>query len=176
MRNIIAFTDGSAVVKGKYSGYGGYGAYITEEGKEDRFFSKGFTGTKTGRMEISALLCVLRQMESNQRIKLTVHSDSQYVVKAFTEGWLNKWESQKWIKFTGEEVKNVDLWKKIVEEIRKRDKLILIMKHIKSHQVNKAKKKDREELLKNPIIRGNAIADILADYKRHKKYVEDTYK
>ena len=167
---ITAFTDGSAVASGKNKGLGGFGAVICE-GEKERYFSKGYSNTKTGRMEIMALLCVLNLVSDN--VSLLVYSDSQYVVNAFNKFWLKKWQKENWIKSTGEEVKNKDLWKKIQIQLDLKPNLRLIMQHIKGHQIDKAQKSERANLLTDPIIRGNAKADLLADYKRHKKYTKD---
>ena len=46
---------------------------------------------------------------------------------------------------------------------------------IKAHQIDKLKKcqiEEKKELLKNPHIVGNSIADILADHKRHTNKLE----
>ena len=52
--------------------------------------------------------------------------------------------------------------------------MILVMRHIRSHQVQKAKKaKDYklvEKLMNDPNIIGNMMADKLADYKRFNNY------
>lgn len=50
---------------------------------------------------------------------VTVYSDSQYLVNAMTKGWMVGWKSNGWAKKKkGEELKNVDLWKKMDEVIR----------------------------------------------------------
>ncbi|MBQ0026333.1 MAG: ribonuclease HI, partial [Lachnospiraceae bacterium] len=42
-----------------------------------------------------------------------ITSDSAYLVHAFTEGWLIKWQAAGW-KRGKEPVKNIDLWKKLL--------------------------------------------------------------
>ena len=56
MKSIVAYTDGSAVVRGKMAGAGGFGTYFPKhlDGKP-KAYSLGFKETKTGRMEIMAL-------------------------------------------------------------------------------------------------------------------------
>jgi len=74
----------------------------------------------------------------------------------------------------GATIKSVDLWKKIQKELELKPNLILTLRHIKSHQVDKCKDKEQKKLLlKDRHIYGNTVADRLADYKRHNNYLED---
>jgi len=171
MKEIIAYTDGSAVVAGKNKGRGGFGVYFSDLEGEPKAFSLGFKQAKTGQMEVMALLHAIIHVpkKNKEPVKLIVYSDSEYVVKTFTENRLQKWVANDWINSSGE-VKNKDLWKKILKSLEKRRFLILKMRHIRSHQVEKEKDPKKKELLKqDPHIQGNMMADWLADYKRHKK-------
>lgn len=170
MTKITAYTDGSAVVNGARKGNGGFGTYFPNLFSKPCAFSCGFKETKTGRMEITALLYAIKAMplKYKEKVELTVYSDSEYVVKTFTENRIERWVSNNW-RNSGGLVKNRDLWERILNELEKRGFLNLIMIHIRSHQVEKAStKEEKEKLMKNPHIRGNMVADRLADYKRHK--------
>ena len=95
-------------------------------------------------------------------------------LKTFTEKRLEKWIANNWMSY-GASIANVDLWKRIKEELDNREKLKLSMVWIKAHQIDKLKKcqiEEKEELLKNPHVVGNSIADILADHKRHKNKLQ----
>ncbi len=171
MEKILAYTDGSAVASGKLKGNGGFGTYFPNLLGERKAFALGYEDTKTGRMEIIALLYALRAIPENLECELEVYSDSQYVVKTFTEKRLQKWIKNKWLSY-GNEIKNVDLWKKIIKELRLRPRMKLSMIWIKAHQIDKLKKSEtekRKELLKDKHIVGNSVADKLADHKRHVK-------
>ena len=165
MKTITAYTDGSAVVKGSCKGHGGFGTYFPDYFGRPKAFSLGFLDTKTGRMEITALLFALRAMpsESKENIELIVYSDSEYVVKTFTENRIQKWQRDM---FVGK--KNVDLWTKVLFELNNRPLLKLTMRHIKSHQVEKERNPvAKAYLMQDPHIVGNHVADTLADHKRH---------
>lgn len=167
---IVAYTDGSAVVKGSCKGHGGFGVYFPNLNGSKAAFSLGFKDTKTGRMEISALYYAIKNAPSD--CTLIVYSDSEYVVKSFTENRLNKWVANGWRNTSGE-VKNKDLWSKVLQAIEEKSNFILEMRHIRSHQVEKEKDKEKKkELLADPNIIGNMMADKLADYKRHKQLLE----
>jgi ribonuclease HI len=125
-------------------------------------------------MEISALLYAILSTPKNynEKVNLIVYSDSEYVVKSFTENRLAKWVSNNWINTSGK-VKNKDLWEKLLYELGERKYLSLEMKHIRSHQVEKEKNPvAKAYLMQDPNIIGNMVADRLADYKRHEKLKE----
>ena len=171
MKKITAYTDGSAVVVGPRKGQGGFGTYFPDLFGVKKGYSKGYENTKTGRMEIMALFYAIKAMPiiSEEEIILKIYSDSQYVVKTFTEKRLEKWIKNDWISY-GANIKNVDLWKAVKSQLDKRPFLSLKMEHIKSHQVEKEKDpKIKAILMEDPNIIGNMMADKLADYKRHKQ-------
>lgn len=69
--------------------------------------------TTNNRMEMTAVLMGLRALKEPCRV--TVYSDSELVVKAFNDGWMDKWLKNN---FKQGNVKNIDLWKQILEEIK----------------------------------------------------------
>lgn len=149
---VIAYTDGSAIVKGEK--LGGFGIYIIDEEGKEYFFSEGYRNTKTGRMELRAIITTLKKVSKDKR--LTIYSDSMYCVNCVNERWLWKWERNLWMN-----IKNVDLVKQYLEEYRK-FKFPPILVHIKGH----TKKDDQHSL-------GNAIADKLASYSSFSFYNVD---
>ena len=177
MKQVTAYTDGSAVVAGVNKGKGGFGTYFPNLFGKRVAYSQGFEQALTGQMEILALLHAIQAMPKRhpEPLELIVYSDSEYVVKSFTEGRLFRWETAGWINSSGN-VKNESLWKEILTSLREREYLKLSMNWIKSHQVDKAKTQpEKDELLKNENIVGNLVADKLADYKRHKKLLSNIY-
>ena len=166
---VICFTDGSACIKGDYAGVGGFGTFFPDLFGKKIAFSAGYSDAKVGMMEVLALLHAIEAMPLNrtESLVLTVYSDSEYVVKTFTEKRLEKWKNAGW-KNTSGEVANKKLWIDIDSGLMKRKYLSLNMKHIKSHQIEKEKDPIKKETLKKDFyIRGNLIVDRLADYKRH---------
>ena len=175
---IKAYTDGSACVKGDNKGKGGFGTFFPNLFGKKKAFSLGFINTKTGRMEIMALLYAIRAIPINQECILKVFPDSEYIIKAFTEKRLEKWVKNNWITYGyrgGEQpVKNIDLWKKVLRELEIRKNLTLTLEHVKAHQLDKIKdKKKIKGMLQDENILGNFVADKLADYKRFNKHKID---
>lgn len=106
---IYLFTDGASSGN---PGPGGYGA-ILRCGKYEKELSGGFIRTTNNRME---LLAVIKGLEAIkwENAEIEVYSDSSYVVKAITEGWLWNWERKGFAK-----TKNPDLWIKFLPLYRR---------------------------------------------------------
>ena len=172
MKTIIAYTDGSAVVSGANKGKGGLGVYFPDFYGDPLGIHRGFENTKTGRVEIMALISAIKSFYANheEAVTLKVYSDSQYVVKSFTDKRLEKWISNGWKNTTGN-VKNRDLWEKLLRELNIRKHfLTLDIEWIKAHQIEKEKDPiKKQQLINNPHIIGNAMADRLADRWRGSK-------
>jgi ribonuclease HI len=98
---ITIYTDGSA--RGN-PGPGGYGVILLS-GIYKRELSQGYRLTTNNRMELMAVIAALEALKKND-LEIVIYSDSNYVVKAITEGWLNKWIKTN---FKGG-IKNKDLW------------------------------------------------------------------
>ncbi len=111
---VTIYTDGSA--RGNPDGPGGYGtilSYIDGTGKEHiREFSQGYKKTTNNRMELMAAIVGLEALI--RPCDVTLYSDSQYLVKAFNENWLEGWIKKGWKRGKNEPVKNVDLWKRLL--------------------------------------------------------------
>lgn len=95
------YTDGSS--RGN-PGPGGYGT-ILMSGNHAKELSGGFRRTTNNRMELMAVIAGLEALKKPS-LNITIYSDSQYIVKALNEGWLNKWLATN---FSGGK-KNKDLW------------------------------------------------------------------
>ena len=113
------YTDGSS--RGN-PGPGGYGVVLMS-GSRTKELSQGYRRTTNNRMELMAVIAGLEALKKTN-LKITVYSDSQYVVKAVKEGWLNKWLATNFAKGK----KNKDLWVKFYDLFKK-------------HQVKLVKKK-----------------------------------
>lgn len=105
---IFLYTDGAASGN---PGPGGFGVVLSC-GSARKEMSGGFRRTTNNRMELLAVITGLEAIRW-QNAEVEVWSDSQYVVKAITEGWLEGWESKGWKK-----VKNPDLWQRFLQVYR----------------------------------------------------------
>ena len=100
------FTDGAC--KGN-PGVGGWGALLRTKGKERELFG-GEPHTTNNRMEMMAVIEALAALK--RPCKVTLHVDSQYVLKGMTE-WLPGWKARGWKTAAKAPVKNVDLWQRL---------------------------------------------------------------
>ena len=59
---------------------------------------------------------VIRGFEELKKpCRVRVVTDSQYVVKAFNEGWLKNWMAHGWKGSDKKPVKNIDLWQRLAD-------------------------------------------------------------
>src|SRR3954463_11087389 len=103
---LIVYTDGSS--RGN-PGPGGYGA-ILKWGNTEKEISQGYQHTTNNRMELMAVIAALESLKTTN-LDIIVYSDSQYVVKAVEQGWLDNWIATD---FKGGK-KNKDLWLRFYE-------------------------------------------------------------
>lgn len=112
---VILYTDGAA--RGNPEGPGGYGAileYIDTKGQlHTKEMSQGYTKTTNNRMELMAVITGLEAL--NRPCEVDVYSDSQYVINAFNQHWIDSWIRKNWKRGKNEPVKNVDLWKRLLK-------------------------------------------------------------
>ena len=112
---ITIYTDGAC--RGN-PGPGGYGAILRFASPDGKLFEKelsaGYRSTTNNRMELLGVISALEALKRPCLVDL--YSDSSYVVKAFTDGWLKKWQALGWYKDKNrkEPVKNSDLWKRLL--------------------------------------------------------------
>lgn len=109
------YTDGAA--RGNPDGPGGYGSvleYVDTNGElHVKEISRGYVRTTNNRMELMAVIAGLEAL--NRPCEVEVYSDSQYVVNAFNQHWVDGWIKKGWKRGKNEPVKNVDLWKRLLE-------------------------------------------------------------
>lgn len=97
-------------------GWGGWGAVLIapDHDNHTRELSGGEPNTTNNRMELMGAIMALRHLK--QPCSVVLHTDSMYVKKAFTDGWLEKWHANGWRTARREEVSNADLWR-VLEEL-----------------------------------------------------------
>lgn len=108
-KEVKLYTDGACSGN---PGPGGYGAILIYKGIEKEI-SGGELNTTNNKMEIMAVLKGLEMIK--EPCKVTVYSDSAYVVNSVQMGWLESWRKNNWKKADKSKVKNVDLWERLIE-------------------------------------------------------------
>ena len=133
---VTIYTDGPA--RGNPDGPGGYGAvlqYVDPKGiLHERELSAGYERTTNNRMELMAAIAALEAL--NRPCEVTLYSDSQYLVKAFQEHWIDAWIKKGWKRGKNEPVKNVDLWKRLLRVKEKHQVKFVWVKGHDGHEMN----------------------------------------
>ena len=115
MMKVKLFTDGAA--KGNPDGPGGFGAILEYEDSKGvlhtKEISKGYKKTTNNRMELMGVIVGLEAL--NRPCDVDIYSDSKYVVDAFNQGWIEGWLKKDWKRGKNEPVKNIDLWKRLLQ-------------------------------------------------------------
>ena len=100
-------------------GPGGFAAII--EVGECRFtVTGGEPNTTNNRMEMAAVIEAVRLLNSQsdlQHSHLTIRSDSQYIVNAFNDNWIENWKRKGWRTAKKQPVANKDLWETLLQEL-----------------------------------------------------------
>tara|TARA_R110002012_G_scaffold157234_2_gene318349 strand:+ start:657 stop:1118 length:462 start_codon:yes stop_codon:yes gene_type:complete len=114
MKHIEIYTDGSCLGN---PGPGGYGAVLlfNQHSKE---LSQGFVHTTNNRMELLATIEALASLTETCKVDLT--TDSQYVKNGINQ-WIKNWRKNGWRTSDKKPVKNVDLWKRLDEQVNRHD-------------------------------------------------------
>lgn len=108
MKEVNVYTDGAC------SGNPGKGGYcaILIYGDVEKVVSGFEDNTTNNRMEILAAIMGLKALK--EPCKVNLYSDSQYLINAFNEGWIVAWQQNNWKNSNKKEIKNIDLWKEII--------------------------------------------------------------
>ena len=118
------YTDGAAEPN---PGAGGYAAVLIY-GKHRREISGGFELSTNNRMEMMAVIAGLEALKEPCRV--TVHSDSKYIVDALVQKWAFRWRNRDWWRTTKDRVANRDLWARLLIAYEKHE---VVMTWVKGH-------------------------------------------
>ena len=132
----VFYTDGSCLPNPGRGGWGFYGKC----GEQEIVDYGGERKTTNNRMELMAAIKALKSVTEPSII--TIFTDSQYLKRGIMD-WINLWKKNGWITYSGQEVKNRDLWETIELLCQTHE---VIWRWVRGHSGNK----------------GNEIADNLA--------------
>ncbi len=108
-REVEIYTDGACSGN---PGPGGWAAILIS-GEHEKVLSGHDPQTTNNRMELTAVIEGLKALK--YPCKVTIYSDSAYLVNAIQQGWLDKWQRQGWTRGKPRQpVLNVDLWKELL--------------------------------------------------------------
>lgn len=79
-------------------------------------------------MELMAIIIGLESLKEACRV--TIYSDSKYIIDAVVKGWAKKWQLKNWMRNKNEAAKNPDLWERLLSLL---DKHRVTMHWVKGH-------------------------------------------
>ena len=129
-KEVTIFTDGACSGN---PGPGGWGAILRYK-QTERELSGGEKDTTNNRMELTAAIMALSALK--EPCKVTLISDSKYLVDGVTKGWAKGWRAKGWKKSDGKPALNPDLWQRILELIDVHDVSFVWIKGHNEHPEN----------------------------------------
>jgi len=108
MKKVVIYTDGACSGN---PGPGGFAA-VLQYGEHEREICGGEAATTNQRMELQAAIAALEHLKEPCHVML--HSDSAYLVNAFLQRWLDKWQQNGWQNSQKRPVENRDLWERLL--------------------------------------------------------------
>ena len=110
--HVVIHTDGACSGN---PGPGGWGAILAAGGKE-RELKGGEAHTTNNRMELSAAIAALEALKKPCRVDL--YTDSEYVRGGIMK-WIHGWKKNGWRTADKKPVKNMDLWQRLDEALKR---------------------------------------------------------
>ena len=108
-KQVYIFSDGACSGN---PGPGGYGVILRCDGREKEL-SGGESQTTNNRMELMGVITGLEALK--YPCKVTVQTDSKYVVDGIEKGWAKSWKRNNWIKSDKKPALNSDLWDRLLK-------------------------------------------------------------
>lgn len=137
------YTDGSSLANGRASSRAGLGVFFGEN--DARNLAERLPGGLQTNQR-AELMAMQRALEiADRKTPVQIISDSQYSINCVTQ-WATNWKRKGWKTATGEDVKNQDIIRKVLEVMEARE-AATTFKWVKGHSTD----------------RGNNAADVLAN-------------
>ena len=115
LKKVTLYTDGACSCNPGPGGYCGILIYKDTE----LVVNGGKENTTNNEMELTAVIEGLLKLK--EKCFVTVYSDSAYVVNAVNCGWLASWSENDWKTADKKEVKNRELWEKLLNLLFKHE-------------------------------------------------------
>ena len=160
LERVVIYTDGGCL---RNPGPGGYGV-IVKKGKKKKEFSGGFRLTTNNRMELLACIAGLSQLKNPSRV--TIYSDSKYVVYGIDKGWAKRWRANNWMRTKEEPAINPDLWGQLLDLCNKHEVKFI---WVKGHAGNPENERC-DRLATQAASRRNLSTDRVYEGKKYKRY------
>jgi ribonuclease HI len=130
MKSVEIYTDGACSGN---PGEGGWAGILIYKGHEKEICGY-FDQTTNNRMEMFAILQCLKQLKEKCDVK--IYTDSAYIVNAFKNNYIDAWQKSGWKTADKKDVKNPDLWKALLIELKKHKYQIIKVKGHSDNEYN----------------------------------------
>lgn len=111
---VTIYTDGACHGN---PGAGGWAAILLQNCKGqiiEKIISGASAKTTNNIMELTAVAEALDALKTPCRVQL--YSDSAYIVNAFEQDWISRWQANGWKNAQKQPVKNRELWERIIRQ------------------------------------------------------------
>ena len=129
-KKVNIYTDGACSGN---PGPGGWGC-ILEFGPHIKEMSGYMAGTTNNRMELFAAISGLGALK--EPCDVTLYSDSNYMVQAFNDHWIEGWQKRGGKTASGGQVENQDLWFILLAQTRRHNVTFVKLKGHADHPQN----------------------------------------
>ena len=129
-KHVTIFTDGACSGN---PGPGGWGA-ILRYNQVEKELSGGEKETTNNRMELTAAISALSALK--EPCKVTLYSDSKYLVDGMSKGWAKGWRAKGWRKSDGKPALNPDLWQQLLDLFERHEVELIWIKGHNEHPEN----------------------------------------
>lgn len=130
MKQVDVYTDGACSGN---PGPGGWAAILIYKGQEKEL--SGFLpDTTNNQMELKGPIEALIALK--EPCEVTIYTDSNYVCKAFNDGWIENWQKNGWKNAAKDPVENQDYWKMLLLVSKKHSVKYVKVKGHSDNRVN----------------------------------------
>jgi ribonuclease HI len=121
MNQIAIYTDGACSGNGRGNAQGGWAAILVDS-SEERELSGAESNATNQRMELRAAIEALKALTAPSRV--TLYSDSAYVVNCFRDRWYEAWRQKGWRNKKKQPIANRELWEELLELVEARGHVV----------------------------------------------------
>ena len=130
MKQVTVYSDGACSGN---PGPGGWGTVLVYNGHEKEL-SGAEPQTTNNRMELLAAIMGLELLK--EPCAVTLVSDSRYLCESINRGWVYQWEQKGWRKADKKPALNVDLWERVLVQLRRHQVTVQWVKGHAGHPYN----------------------------------------
>ena len=130
MKKVEIYCDGACSGN---PGPGGFGTILVYQGAEKELCGAE-KETTNNRMELMGAIAGLEALKEPCRVTLT--SDSRYLCESINQKWVFQWEQNGWRKKDKKPALNVDLWERLLKQLRRHQVELLWVKGHAGHPYN----------------------------------------